>query len=86
MLTRRPELRQANMGRRVAQSSAGDPLVPGDWMDALKDCDAVVNLVGEGIFNHRWTRAFKETLYASRIKSTTNIVAALLKKPRRQDA
>jgi uncharacterized protein len=46
-------------------------------MDAVKDCDAVVHLAGEGIFNHRWSQAFKDLIYSSRIKSTDNIVAAL---------
>src|SRR5262249_27318393 len=47
----------------------------------VKGCDAVVNLTGEGIFNHRWSAAFKETLRVSRIQSTANVVSALLKNP-----
>ena len=45
----------------------------GAWMVAVDDCDAVVNLVGEGIFNRRWRAAFKQLLYDSRIKSTENV-------------
>ncbi|HWY88121.1 MAG TPA: TIGR01777 family oxidoreductase, partial [Gemmataceae bacterium] len=33
------------------------------------------------IFNRRWSAAFKELLYASRVRSTANIVAALAKTP-----
>ena len=35
-------------------------------MDAIKDCDALVHLAGEGIFNRRWSTAFKDLIYASR--------------------
>src|SRR5207302_1245887 len=42
-----------------------------------KGCAAAVNLVGEGIFNRRWSAAFKQTLRDSRVKSTENIVTAL---------
>jgi uncharacterized protein (TIGR01777 family) len=76
VLTRRPEA-AAQLSSSGCTAVVGDPLTPGAWMDAVKDCDAVVNLVGEGIFNRRWSAAFKETLRASRIQSTTNIVAAL---------
>jgi len=54
-------------------------------MDAIGDCDAIVNLVGEGVFNRRWRRRFKELLVTSRIESTKNIVAALARNPRRSD-
>ena len=62
-------------------SITGDPTVPGPWMDAVADCDAVVNLAGEGIFNRRWSQEFKDRIYSSRIKSTDNVVAALGKPP-----
>ena len=51
------------------------------WADSAKDCVAAVNLVGEGIFNRRWSAAFRQILYASRVQSTENIVAALVKSP-----
>ena len=60
---------------------AGDPMTSGAWMDAVKDCGAVVNLVGEGIFKRRWSAAFKQLLRDSRIQSTQNIVAAIAKNP-----
>jgi uncharacterized protein (TIGR01777 family) len=56
---------------------SGDPTTPDPWMDAIKDCDAIVHLAGEGIFNRRWNQQFKDLIYSSRIKGTDNIVAAL---------
>ncbi len=55
----------------------GDPLQLGTWAEQVNGCDAVVNLVGEGVFNRRWKDAFKQTLRDSRIKSTENVVAAI---------
>ena len=78
VLTRRPEVAEQLFGAGCTVVK-GDPLIAGSWADALKNCDAVVNLVGEGIFNHRWSEAFKQTLYDSRIKSTTLIAAAIAK-------
>jgi uncharacterized protein (TIGR01777 family) len=57
----------------------GDPIQPGPWMDRLSGCQGVVNLVGEGVFNRRWTKDFKALLRDSRIKSTANIVEAIRK-------
>jgi uncharacterized protein (TIGR01777 family) len=84
VLTRQPEHAQQIWGSEVSVV-AGDPTQPGPWMDAAGECDAVVNLAGEGIFNHRWWKAFKQTLRDSRIKSTENVVTALAKQPRRAD-
>lgn len=80
VLTRRPDDAKEIFGGNCTVV-AGDPMVAGPWAEALKSCDAVINLVGEGIFNHRWTTAFEQTLYDSRVKSTTYIVAALTKSP-----
>ncbi|HKI36283.1 MAG TPA: TIGR01777 family oxidoreductase [Gemmataceae bacterium] len=60
----------------------GDPMVAGPWMDALGDCDAVVNLAGENIFGRRWSEDFKRLLLESRVKSTENVAAALARQPR----
>jgi len=76
LLTRRPDAAKDMENVTVV---AGDPMVAGPWMDAVRDCDAVVNLVGEGIFNRRWSAEFKQLLRDSRIKSTQNIVAAIAK-------
>ena len=59
----------------------GDPVQPGKWMDSIRDCDAVINLAGEGIFNHRWSTAFKAVLRDSRVKTTEHVVQALKQAP-----
>lgn len=81
VLTRRPEAARAKWGEHVAVV-AGDPNEPGPWQDAVADCDAVVHLAGEGIFNRRWNAAFKERLRSSRLCGTANVVAALARHPR----
>src|ERR1043165_8975516 len=80
-LSRRPDAAKQLWGD-TCTVVAGDPMQPGPWMDAINDCDAVVHLAGEGIFNQRWNQQFKDLLHSSRIKSTENIVAALRKQPR----
>jgi uncharacterized protein (TIGR01777 family) len=63
----------------------GDPTQPGDWRAAVADCDAVVNLAGENLFNRRWDPAFKTLLRDSRLKATEHVVQALARQPRRGD-
>lgn len=63
----------------------GDPMKPGAWQQSLDDCDGVINLAGENIFNRRWNAAFKELMFESRIKTTSNVVDALKRNPRRAD-
>lgn len=63
----------------------GDPMKPGPWMDAIGDCDAVINLVGENIFARRWNARFMELLRDSRIVSTRHVAEAILRKPLRGD-
>ena len=43
----------------------------------LDDVDAVVNLAGVGVADHRWTAAHKEQVLNSRVDSTATISAAL---------
>jgi uncharacterized protein (TIGR01777 family) len=80
VLTRRPDSGKKLWGEAVT-IVAGDPVTPGAWMNAVADCDAVVHLAGEGIFNRRWSQEFKDLIYASRIKGTENIVTAICKAP-----
>ena len=74
LLSRRPPTGPADPG---VLGVVGDPALAGPWMDAVADCDAVVNLVGENIFARRWNAEFKETLRKSRIDSTRNVVQAM---------
>lgn len=76
VLTRRPEAVKGTLGQ-FCTLVAGDPMQEGAWMDAVRDADAVVNLVGEGVFNRRWRAWFKELLRTSRIQSTENVVKAI---------
>jgi uncharacterized protein len=63
----------------------GDPMEVGEWMKAVDDCDAVVNLAGENIFARRWNPEFKVVLFDSRILTTRHVVQALAAKPKRPD-
>lgn len=78
VLTRRPEVAREKWGD-ACRLVTGDPMQAGDWMNAAAECDAVVNLVGEGIFNRRWREGFKQLLRDSRVKSTAHAVQALSK-------
>ena len=80
LLTRRPEATQHLTGANCTVVK-GDPVQPGEWMNAVADCDAVVHLAGEGIFNRRWSPEFKDLIRSSRVQSTENVVAAIGKIP-----
>lgn len=64
---------------------AGDPTVPGAWQEQVGECDGVVHLAGRNVFDKRWSAAFKQELYDSRVNSTLNVVEALKRKPARAD-
>ncbi len=81
VLSRRAAQARALLGAQ-AEVIEGDPMQAGSWLDALQQCDAVINLAGENIFARRWNDAFKEQLRASRLQSTSNVVAALARNPR----
>lgn len=55
----------------------GDPTTPGPWRQHLSHHDAVVNLAGEPIFAHRWTKPQKEKIRSTRISATHNVVEAI---------
>src|SRR5262245_54369882 len=76
VLTRRPDAARQKWGDAVAVI-AGNPTEKAAWMDQVADCDAIVNLTGEGIFTRRWNAEFKEILRSSRVKATENVVEAL---------
>lgn len=66
-LSRRPE----------AGNERWDGVNPGPWVEALRGCDAVVNLAGESVVSGRWTAAKKKAIHDSRVLSTRAIVSAL---------
>lgn len=63
----------------------GDPGKPGPWQDVAAECDAIINLAGEGIVAKRWNAEFKKLLRDSRVDGTANCVAAIARAPRRSD-
>jgi uncharacterized protein (TIGR01777 family) len=62
---------------------AGDPNQAGPWMDAVPEHDWIINLAGASIFT-RWSEAHKKEIFASRVRTTRNLVAALAAGDRRQ--
>jgi uncharacterized protein len=84
LLTRRSIVAQEMFGA-TCKAVSGDPMQLGEWMKAVDDCDAVVNLVGENIFARRWNDAFKQMLFDSRIRSTQHVVQAMAAVPKRPD-
>lgn len=55
---------------------SGDTTREGSWQDALKAADVVVNLAGTSIF-HRWSSAYKQQIYDSRILTTRHVVEGM---------
>ena len=49
----------------------------------LEGVEAVVNLAGAGVGEHRWNRTYKQVLHDSRIRSTTVLAAAIAGLPER---
>jgi uncharacterized protein (TIGR01777 family) len=73
---------------RIALTDRGDEVVlaslrnPAAAADAVRRCDAVVNLAGEPIAQ-RWTAATKERLRTSRVDGTRALLDALAREQRR---
>jgi uncharacterized protein (TIGR01777 family) len=84
VLTRRPVAARLKCGERCT-IVPGDPGKRDDWMNAVKDCDAVVNLAGENVFGQRWSPEVKQALVSSRVQGTENVVAALAARPTMAD-
>lgn len=55
---------------------SADTTIPGDWQKNISDADIVINLAGITIFK-RWTSAYKEKIYNSRILTTRNVADAI---------
>jgi uncharacterized protein (TIGR01777 family) len=81
LLSRRPAEARNRLGP-AGQVVEGDPMQPGPWMNTAAECDAVINLAGENIFNRRWSKDFKDLLFDSRVKGTENVVQAMARNPR----
>ena len=61
----------------------GDPTQEGSWMGAAPEHQWIINLGGASIFG-RWSPAYKQEIYESRIRTTRNLVIALAAGDRRQ--
>lgn len=75
VISRSGSMQADNHSERFSYISA-DTTIPGEWQNALREMDVVINLAGATIF-HYWTRAYKEKIYNSRILTTRNLVDAL---------
>ncbi|WP_337174373.1 TIGR01777 family oxidoreductase [Paludisphaera sp.] len=74
--------RRAEELRREAEAGGfevvqGDPTAPGAWQGAVDGCDAVVNLVGHGVFAERWSAEVKRKIRDSRVRSTAHVAEAI---------
>lgn len=65
------KLKMPNLGYLV-----GNPTIPGDWQNAVKDHDVIINLAGASIFS-RWTPEQKNILRSSRMDTTRHLVEGL---------
>lgn len=84
VLTRREAAAEKLFGKscRIVE---GDSMKAGPWQNIAAECDAVVNLAGENLFNHRWNDQFKALMTDSRLQTTAHVVEALSRKPKRED-
>jgi uncharacterized protein (TIGR01777 family) len=80
VLTRQPQPGQTHQRPWKPDGTAGP------WAEALAGADAVVNLVGEGIADARWTVTRKAALRSSRLLATRSLVAAIREVPERPAA
>jgi uncharacterized protein len=60
----------------------GNPVIPGEWEASLAQCDAVINLAGEPVFDGLWTKGKKRKIRRSRLSTTSNVVDALSRNKR----
>jgi uncharacterized protein len=58
-----------------------DTMQKGAWQDAVAAADVVINLAGKNIFG-RWTEKTKTAILESRVRTTENVVEALLENRR----
>jgi uncharacterized protein len=72
-------IRLVRRAPRSADEMAWDPGAPHGGLDptALRGVEAVVNLAGAGVADHRWTASYKEKIRASRIAGTRALAGLL---------
>lgn len=79
ILTRDADALRREPSMRDYEVVGGDPTAPGPWQDRVDGCDAVVNLAGHGVFTDRWNARVKNLIRDSRVYSTVNLAAAVVK-------
>lgn len=77
VLTRNAEKARSSGRFDGVELVSGDPSRPGSWQRSLEGADAVVNLVGHGVFDDRWTPAIKQKIRESRVLSTRHLAQAI---------
>ncbi len=55
----------------------GNPVIPGDWQSRPAECDVLINLAGEPVFDGFWTRGRKRKIRRSRLSSTFNMIESI---------
>ncbi|MFJ8823175.1 TIGR01777 family oxidoreductase [Streptomyces sp. NPDC102467] len=78
-------LRLVRRAPRAADEVRWDPKKSAVDTDRLQGCEAIVNLAGAGVGDHRWTDAYKREIHDSRVLGTTVLAeaaAALDTRPR----
>ena len=76
VLSRRPKLAARRLGHQI-KAIKWTPEYDPAWGEEIEGYDAVVNLAGEPIFGHRWTKTQKERIRKSRAESATGIIKAI---------
>ncbi len=72
----RPGVRRIRPPAAGARIVEGDPLKGGAWWEAVRDCDAAINLIGESI-QGRWTDEKKDRIRQSRFLPLRHLVEAM---------
>lgn len=67
----------------AADEATWDPSAGTVDLAGIGDVDAVVNLSGAGVGDHRWTEAYKAEIRDSRVQSTTTLAAAMARLDRK---
>ncbi|GAA2313003.1 TIGR01777 family oxidoreductase [Streptomyces kunmingensis] len=69
-------LRLVRRDPRAADEVRWDPKKRQIDADRLTGCEAVVNLAGAGVGDHRWTESYKREIHDSRVLGTTTLAEA----------